>query len=84
MDGFTKHIGTKFDTRKVLTILENRGLTLNETRKIIGVSYPTMLQLANQPGFPAFRVGKKWIVSSGELSRWLSEKAGGSIDGKHL
>jgi len=64
--------------------MENKGLTLNEARKIIGVSYPTMLQLANQQGFPAFRIGKKWIVSSGELMRWMTEKAGGSIDGKRV
>lgn len=64
--------------------METRGLTLNEARKIIGVSYPVMLQLANQPGFPAFRIGKKWIVSSGELMRWMGEKAGASIDDKHL
>lgn len=57
--------------------MENKGLSLNEARKIIGVSYPTMLALANQPGFPAFRIGKKWIVSSGGLMRWMTEKTGG-------
>lgn len=57
--------------------MENRGLTLNEARKIIGVSYPTMLQLANQPGFPAFRIGGKWIVPYAQLMDWMAKQAGG-------
>lgn len=57
--------------------MENRGLGLEEARKIIGVSYPTMLALANSKGFPAFRVGKKWIIPTEQLTAWLKQQAEG-------
>lgn len=56
--------------------MENRVLSLNEARKIIGVSYPTILKLANQQGFCAFRIGKKWAIPYAQLMDWLAKQAG--------
>jgi len=55
--------------------MENRGMGMNEARKIIGVSYPTMLQLVNQDGFPAFRVGTKWVIPREQLMKWMERQA---------
>lgn len=57
--------------------MENRGLGLEEARKIIGVSYPTMLQLVNRNDFPAFRIGKKWVVLYDQLIAWMEKQARG-------
>lgn len=60
--------------------MENRGLGMQEARKIIGVSYPTMLQLVNSQGFPAFRVGAKWIIPYEQLMDWMRKQAGGEAN----
>lgn len=57
--------------------MENRGLGMNEARKIIGISYPTMLQLVHSKGFPAFQVGNKWIIPAEQLAEWMRKQAGG-------
>lgn len=57
--------------------MENRGLGMNEARKIIGISYPTMLQLVHREDFPAFQVGTKWIIPHEQLMEWLRKQAGG-------
>jgi excisionase family DNA binding protein len=58
-----------------LDSVENRGLGMNEARKIIGVSYPKMLELVHSAGFPAFRVGVKWIIPVEQLSEWMKKQA---------
>ena len=55
--------------------MDRQGLTLEEARQIVGVSYPTIRALANQNGFPAFRVGRKWIVPREQLMDWLKRQA---------
>ena len=54
---------------------DNRALGMDEARKIVGVSYPTMLELVHSNGFPAFRVGKKWLVPHAQLMEWLAKQA---------
>jgi len=51
--------------------MEKQGLSLSEAAKVVGVSYPTIHKLAHSNGFPAFRVGKKWIVPREKLIEWL-------------
>ncbi|NLI20315.1 MAG: helix-turn-helix domain-containing protein [Clostridiales bacterium] len=57
--------------------MENKGLTINELCKIVKMSYPTALKLVNQPGFPSFRIGKKWVIPYAQLMDWLAKQAGG-------
>lgn len=52
-------------------------LGLAEAGKLLGYSYPTMLQLANRPDFPAFKCMGKWIIPYGQLMTWLEEQARG-------
>lgn len=52
-------------------------LTLKECGDLLGFSYPTMLELANRPDFPAFKCMGKWIVAYDLLMKWLEEQAQG-------
>ena len=56
--------------------MQNQGLGMEEARKIVGVSYPTMLKLVHRDDFPAFRVGeKKWIIPREQLMEWMKRQA---------
>ena len=49
--------------------------TLKEAAEAIGVSEPTMHAMVQQPGFPAFRVGKRWVIPMDAFSTWLNDRA---------
>lgn len=52
-------------------------LGLAEAGKLLGYSYPTMLQLANRPDFPAFKCMGKWVIPYDQLMEWLAKQAAG-------
>lgn len=51
-------------------------MDLHETARFLGVGYRTALNLAHKPGFPALRLGKKWVVDRDLLRVWLEREAG--------
>lgn len=55
--------------------MDKQALTLEEAGKLVGVSYPTIRALANSAGFPAFKIGRKWIVPKEALMDWLTRQA---------
>ncbi|HNW87851.1 MAG TPA: helix-turn-helix domain-containing protein [Candidatus Limiplasma sp.] len=57
--------------------MENKLIGSGETMKIMDVSYPTFLALVNRPDFPAFRIGKKWVIPYAQLMDWMAKQAGG-------
>lgn len=48
-------------------------LTLDQTAKILNRPYRTVLQLCHTPGFPARRLGRRWMVSRDGLRRWVEK-----------
>ena len=54
---------------------ERYALTLEEAAKSLGVSVPTMRKIASQNDFPAFRVGKRWIIPCHAFDEWLDKQA---------
>lgn len=50
-------------------------LSLTECGRLLGFSYPTMLNLANQQDFPAFKCMGKWIVPYEALMGWMEQQA---------
>ncbi|MDL2318234.1 helix-turn-helix domain-containing protein [Eubacteriales bacterium OttesenSCG-928-A19] len=50
-------------------------LSLAECGKLLGFSYPTMLQLANRQDFPAFKVMGKWIIPYDQFIDWMEQQA---------
>lgn len=56
--------------------MENRyALTLEEAAKSLGVSMPTMCKIVSQKDFPAFRMGKRWIIPCHAFAEWLDKQA---------
>ncbi len=46
-------------------------LTPQELAEILGVSVPFCYTLVRSKGFPSFRVGKKWLISTDKLMEWI-------------
>ena len=55
--------------------MEKLTMSVPEAAKVIGVSAPTMYQLAKSKGFPSIIVGKRVLVSKKGLERWVEEQA---------
>ena len=51
-------------------------LSVKEAAGILGVSVPTMYDLAHRDNFPSFRVGKRVIISTEGLLNWIKSQAG--------
>lgn len=54
---------------------ERYALTLKEAAKSLGVSMPTMCKIASQKDFPAFRIGKRWLIPCRAFADWLDKQA---------
>lgn len=50
--------------------------TLNDAAIAMNVSRPTMLAMVRRENFPAFRVGRRWIIPIDAFRQWLNEQAG--------
>lgn len=51
-------------------------LTVEDARQVLNVSRTTIYALIRTPGFPASRVGRRWIVPADALDEWI--KNGGT------
>ena len=63
---------------------ERYALTLEEAAKSLGVSVPTMRKIASQNDFPAFRIGKRWIIPCHVFDEWLDKKARAAMPGRKV
>lgn len=54
-----------------------KKLSLAEAGKLLGFSYPSMLQLAHREDFPAFQVMGRWVIPYDKLMEWLDKNADG-------
>ena len=48
--------------------------------QLLGVSRPTAYEFAKMPGFPAFKVGGRVLVSVEGLKRWVEEQTEAHTD----
>ena len=48
---------------------------LSEAAEAVNVSRPTMAALAKTEGFPAFRVGPRYLIPVDALNAWLIKQA---------
>ena len=53
-----------------------RTLTVKELQTALSVGRSTAYELVNSKGFPAFRIGKKILISAEGLEEWM--KKGGT------
>lgn len=49
--------------------------SLAEAADILGFSKPTMVKIIHMDGFPALRVGKRWLIPAQSLNAWLVNAA---------
>ena len=55
--------------------IEKLALSPTETAEVLGLSRPTVYQLMKRPDFPAFRVGRRTLVSAELLRDWVRARA---------
>lgn len=48
--------------------------TLTDAAKLMHISKPTMLKLANRADFPSIKIGARWIINTERLQYWLDEQ----------
>lgn len=54
--------------------MENKmTLTVKEMAEMLNVSLPTAYELVHRDGFPTIRMGRKILINSEMLQRWLDE-----------
>lgn len=49
--------------------------TLEDAAEVMHVSVPILRTLVDRPDFPAFRLGKRWVIPDADLRKWLSDMA---------
>lgn len=55
---------------------ENCGaFDANGASKYIGISLPKLYELIYSTDFPAFRVGRRWVIPKDALDAWLARQA---------
>lgn len=62
--------------------MENKvTLNMNEAAQLAGLSVPLMRELAQRPGFPAIRAGRRWVIPRSLFVQWLEDEARKGIRG---
>ena len=51
------------------------AFNLKTAAEFASISTPTMLELVNRQDFPAFKVGRRWVIPRADFVCWLSEQA---------
>ena len=49
-------------------------ITPHELAETLGISLPFCYKLIRTKGFPSFRVGKKWLISTDRLMEWIANQ----------
>lgn len=57
-------------------MLTNEKLAINvkEMAKLLGISAKSAYDLAKTPGFPLIRVGKRQLIPTEALKKWMDEQ----------
>ena len=53
------------------------ALSVTEAAEALNVSRPAVYQLMRRADFPAFRVGRRTLISRSGLERWIEAQAQG-------
>lgn len=51
--------------------IEKKTYSVEDAAQVVGISARYMYELIKTAGFPAFRIGRRWLVSVKGLERWL-------------
>ncbi|MBQ3177001.1 MAG: helix-turn-helix domain-containing protein [Clostridia bacterium] len=53
---------------------EKLAVNVKEMAKMLGISAQSAYNLAKTPGFPVVRIGKRQLVPTDALKKWLEEQ----------
>ena len=56
--------------------MEKLTMTVREMAATMGISLPTAYNLTEREGFPVIRVGKKKVIPTEQLMKWLEKETG--------
>ena len=56
--------------------IDRVAFTAEEFSKAAHLSLPTVYELIHAEGFPALRVGKRWIIPCKAVEKWLEANIG--------
>lgn len=59
--------------------MEKLAYSVPEAAKVLGVGVQTVYNLVHVEGFPAVRVGKRFLIPCAGLARWLEAQEGKAI-----
>ena len=59
------------------TKTDRLALSVSEAAEALGLSRPMVYELMHRPDFPAFRVGRRTLISRSGLERWIEAQANG-------
>lgn len=51
------------------------AFNLNQAAEYLGINKITMAKLAQTPDFPAFKIGRRWVIPREALIDWMEERA---------
>lgn len=54
---------------------EKMALSVADAAELLGVSKPTVYQLAKREDFPAFTIGRRTVISRVKLAEWVNNQA---------
>ena len=57
-------------------VFEAGGFDLTGAARFIGINRTAVCALVQRPDFPAFRVGRRWVIPREALSAWMNSNAG--------
>ena len=54
---------------------EKIALSVSEAADLLGVSRPTVYTLIHRDDFPAFKIGRRTVISRSGLEEWVQSQA---------
>ena len=55
------------------------NLTAKETALYLGIGMNSMQSLLHSNGFPAFKIGRRWIINKRALDTWILNKCNDNV-----
>lgn len=58
---------------------EHIFINVEEASEIMHICKDNVRKLARQPGFPAIKIGKRYIIDKNKLYQWMEEHLGREV-----
>ena len=63
---------------------ERLAYNVSEAAEVLGLSRPTLYQLMGRADFPAFKIGRRTLISADGLRAWVQRQAEGNRDASDI